>query len=296
MASALALLVLVFACLRRAHDAWRFEALDVGQGDALVLTLGPSTWVIDAGDARPVDAGARVLVPHLRRQGVRRLRGLVLSHPHRDHCGGALSLLESIPADTLYVARASQADSLYWMLRRTFEEMPVRELARGDTLLLAPEYRAAVLWPGPTDVLGSGANGTSIVLHAQGGGHAEIVTMGDLEADGEEALLRSWKPRSAGTVLRILKAGHHGSTTSSTPAFLARVDADLALISVGARNRYGHPGEETLAAFAARGCPVLRTDRGGAVRLVRRGDALWIERPGTAGGAARLVDASRGAP
>ena len=181
-------------------------------------------------------------------------------------------------------------------LTSAFATVPVRWLVRGDTLQLGVDYRAAVLWPERTDVLGSGANGTSLVLHARGGGHPEIVCMGDLEADGEAALLRTWQPARTGGALRVLKAGHHGSATSSTPEFLGRVQPAIALLCVGVHNRYGHPGDETLAALAARGCLVLRTDRGGAVRLVRRRATTWIERPGASARAALLVDASEAAP
>ncbi len=259
--------------------AWRLEALDVGQGDAWLLARGSCAWLIDAGDARPVDRGQHVVLPHLRRRGIRRLRGLVLTHPHLDHCGGAASVLRGIAVDTLYVAAISGTDPTYAAARA--EGTPVRSLRAGSELHLGDDYAARVLWPPDVDVLGSGANGQSLVLWARGGGMPEVLAMGDLEADGEAALLAAssdiWNAVAAGFL--VLKAGHHGSRTSSTAAFLDAIDAEIALVSVGERNRYGHPASETLAAFAARQCPVLRTDQGGAIRLDLRGTTLWMERP-----------------
>jgi competence protein ComEC len=273
--------VLVVVCVRPSAPDWRLEALDVGQGDALLLTVDRAAWLVDTGDARPVDSGARVVVPQLRRSGIHRLRGLVLTHPHRDHCGGAASVLAALPVDTLYVARVSAADTAYARLRAAYPHVAVRELARGDVLQLAERYRAAVLWPDSADVLESGPNDCSIVLWAHGSQHPDVLLTGDLQADGEARLLEfaAGELAELGTSMLVLKAGHHGSDTSSTPEFLSAVQPDLALVCVGARNRYGHPGRRALADLARERCRVLRTDRGGAIRVVQRGAQLWVERP-----------------
>jgi competence protein ComEC len=275
-----ALALFVVACLWPRAPAWQVEALDVGQGDALLVRVGRSAWLVDTGDARPVDRGARVVLPHLRRSGVRRLRGLVLTHPHRDHCGGAAAVLAGIAVDTVYVARASWEDSLYAGLRRIQPQVAWRALARGDTLSLAPGYRAAVLWPWPRDTIESGANDCSLVLWARGTPYPDLWLMGDLETAGEVQLVAADASVASGAPhFALLKAGHHGSDTSSTPAFVDALRPEVALISVGAGNRYRHPGRRALATLAARGCTVVRTDQGGAVRIVQRGATLWLERP-----------------
>jgi competence protein ComEC len=280
--AALACGFIAWRSARPALPAWRLEALDVGQGDALVLTLGTATWLVDTGDAQPADKGARVVVPHLQRLGVRRLRGVVLTHPHRDHCGGAGAVLRAVAVDTLYLAAASRTDTLYQSIRAAAPGVPVRFLATGSRLELGPGYEARVLWPDSTDVLRSGPNGCSVVLWARGERFPDLLAMGDLETDGEARLLETWRAAlvAAAPDLLVLKAGHHGSRTSSTPALLDAADPELALVSVGVHNRYGHPSARTLAALAAHGCTVLRTDRGGAVRLCLRGTMLWLERPG----------------
>ncbi len=265
--------------LAPATPGWQVEALDVGQGDATVLRVGAAAWLVDTGDAAPTDNGVRVVVPHLRRAGVRRLRGLVLSHPHRDHCGGAGAVLAALAVDTVYVARASFADTLYAALRARFPHVPWRGLARGATLQLGCDYAARVVWPESTDVLQRGPNECSLVLAAAGGHHPDLWLCGDLEHEGEAHIRNDSLAWHAGHPFTILKAGHHGSDTSSTEVFLDALQPDLALVSVGAMNRYGHPGRRTLASLAAHGCTIVRTDRGGAVRVVERGATLWIERP-----------------
>lgn len=267
--------------LRPSQPRWELVALDVGQGDALLVRVGTRAWLVDCGNDRPLDAGARTIVPHLRRAGVRRLRGLVLTHPHRDHYGGAASVLAAIPVDTVYVARASLEAPPYVAMRAAAPGVPWRGVMQGDCLWLAPEFTAEVLWPPASDVLGAGANEVSLVLWARGRGMPDLLAMGDLEAEGEALLLRSARPalEAHAASYLVLKVGHHGSRTSSTPALLDAADAELALISVGVGNRYGHPGGSTLAALAARGCTVVRTDQGGAARVLQRGQTLWLERP-----------------
>ena len=281
-------IVAVAACgaltVRALHPAaplWQLEAIDVGQGDALLLRVGSSAWLVDAGDRRPVDHGARVVLPHLRRAGVRRLRGLVLSHPHSDHIGGVPSLLAAIAVDTIYVAAVSRSDSAYTAFAAAASHVPMRALLPGARLRIAAQVDAEVLWPDSTAVA-AGTNDRSLVLQVRGEGFPELFFLGDLEREGEAGLLhRVAAARAPRAACVVLKVGHHGSDTSSSPALLDHVRPDVAVISVGQGNRYGHPSRRTIAALDSIGCRVLRTDRGGAIRLVVRGTTLWIERPAT---------------
>jgi competence protein ComEC len=285
---ALSAIALACAAAHPAAPRWRCEALDVGQGDALLLTIGTQMWLVDTGDVRPVDAGARVVVPHLHRLGVRHVRGLVLTHGHGDHCGGAASVLRAITADTLYLSRAAVHDSALQAVCVAFPALPTRWLTDGDSLLLAPGYTASVLWPAAAPPARPGGNARSLALWTHGNGLPELLLMGDVEMEEEAALLARWTVRlaAARAAPRLLKAGHHGSVTSSSEAFLAAVSPDIAIVSVGAHNRYAHPAPRTLHALQSRGVLVLRTDQGGAIRVTLRADALWCERPG---GAPRLL-------
>jgi competence protein ComEC len=268
--------VLVLRAIWPSVPSWQLEALDVGQGDALLLRIRTGAWLVDAGSDRPVDCGARVIVPHLRRAGVRRLRGLLLSHPHADHIGGAPSVLAAIPVDTIYVAAISRHERAYSQLAAAFPHVPVRGLGPGSRMALGAHAEARILWP---DSTAGSTNDASLVMRVHGDGIPEVIFAGDLEREGEAALLATTRTPLVGAGFVILKVGHHGSDTSSTPALLAGVRPDVALISVGIRNRYGHPSPAILARFDSLRCPVLRTDEGGAIRMVLRGSTLWVERP-----------------
>ncbi len=267
---------------RPSSPTWRLEALDVGQGDALLLILGRDAWLVDCGDARPFDQGRQTVLPELRRLGIDKLRGVVLTHPHRDHYGGAASLLRAVAVETLYVAAASRHAQAYRDLQAT--GVPLRTLQAGERLALSRRHESLVLWPRAADSLGSGANAQSLVLWLRGGGLPQLLAMGDLEAEQEDSLRSLWADSLAAAApeFLVLKVGHHGSRTSSSPDFLDVIDAEVALVSVGARNRFGHPAANTLEALERRGCVVLRTDQGGAVGLELRGSALWLERPDSA--------------
>jgi competence protein ComEC len=260
---------------------WQVDMLDIGQGDAFLLRFGEDTWLVDAGPSRPMDSGARTIVPHLQREGIDHLRGIIVSHPHQDHYGGVGAVLADVRVDSLYVAAASLQHPVYQHWRQQFTAVPHRGVASGDVVSLAPGSQALVLWPPPTDVLQSGANGVSVSLWIRSQSGPDLLCMGDLEADGEEALLQVWGDslRAAAGEFLILKTGHHGSNTSSTTAFLDAVDPEVALISAGRRNRYGHPSPTTLAALQQRACLTLRTDAGGDIRVQQRGATLWLRRP-----------------
>jgi competence protein ComEC len=96
---------------------------------------------------------------------------------------------------------------------------------------------------------------------------------GDIQAGVEQELVESGRPLAA----TVLKVAHHGSITSSTPAWLAAVKPQVAVISVGAGNRFGHPSPEVLQRYATAGIPVLRTDQAGSVEFVTDGERLWVE-------------------
>jgi competence protein ComEC len=260
---------------------WRLDMLDVGQGDATVLRVGDAVWLIDAGPLRPLDQGERVVLPHLRREGIDHLRGVVVSHPHADHYGGILAVLKAVRVDTLYVAAASLSHQVYASWRAAMPRLPVRGVQVGDHIQLGARTEARVLWPPRQDELASGANGVSVALWVRSPSAPTVLFMGDLEEDGERRLLQRWGDalrRHRGELL-ILKAGHHGSDTSSSAVFLDAIDAEVALLSVGERNRYGHPAAETLEALRQRACITLRTDRGGDIGLEQRGNVLWLVRP-----------------
>jgi competence protein ComEC len=262
----------------------RVTVLDVGQGDGLLVDLPDGELLlIDGGGmvGNPVDLGARVLQPVLRARRRQRVDVMVLSHPHPDHFGGLASTLPLVDVGELWDTGQGEdlgAGPLYASLLATARRKGV-PLRRPSDLCGAPREAGGatieVLAPCPGYDPDGSANDNSLVLRIRYG-HQVALLVGDAEHEEEQRLLAHY-----GSALRadFLKVGHHGSRTSSSPAFLRAVQPALAAISSGVRNRFGHPHPQTLNAFVAQGIPLARTDRGGAIVWETDGDTARLRRP-----------------
>lgn len=256
-----------------------FAFLDVGQGDAAVCRLSDGTvWVIDVGDIHgSVDAARLFILPFLRRQRIRSVDGLILSHRHRDHVGGLATLLETVPVRRVFDAghggirgTPGWVDSVLAHHGQT-----ACLVASGDTLHAAGAITIVALHPGRSDPFQDhvhrNLNNASLVVRLQDG-NMSILFAGDAEREAEEMLLR--EPHLLRS--RVLKVGHHGSRTSSSMAFLEAVCPELAVISCGEGNRFSHPAGETLAALDSLGIPFHRSDRDGSTLVSLRDGELRI--------------------
>jgi competence protein ComEC len=272
----LALLAAVIAvwwlALGELSDELRITILDVGQGDSiLVQAPGGRTMLIDGGGgpgqhARGYDIGREIVVPALMARGVRRIDVLVITHPHEDHIGGLPAVVEAVPVGMVLDPMLETDSGTYGRLCRAIEE---RRIARhrateGQQLNLGRGIRADVLNPPEPRLAGTGSelNDNSVVLRLV---HGEVSVLLTADIDQVGAIRMS----RLGEDLRstILKVPHHGSADPAVPAFLDAVDPDLAVISVGADNRFGHPTDEMLGELARVGAKVMRTDRDGAVTI-----------------------------
>jgi len=255
--------------------------LDVGQGDSIVIQ-GPSgrAVLVDGGGEveghlTGYDIGARRVVPALRRLRLRGIDVLLLSHPHEDHVGGLVAVLQNFPVGLVLDSGFVHPAPSYPRFLRLVEEkqVPYRLARRGQLLDLGGGAAAVLLNPREPLVIGSGSDvhANSVVARLVYG-TASVLLTGDIEALTEAILL------SEGTDLRstVLKVAHHGSATSSTPAFLEAVAPRVAVISVGAMNPFGHPHRATLDALHAVGAAVYRTDVHGAVTVSTDGTQLWV--------------------
>lgn len=261
--------------MRPALEVW---FLDVGQGDAALLRLpGGRHVLVDAGLRDPyTDQGRRTVLPHLRLLGVRRLEALVVSHPHADHLGGVPTLLREVPVARLLHNGQPYASELFEETERLAEERGVesRALRAGDTLALDPAVRIEVLHPAEAPFPEEPANDGSLVLRLTYGKTTFLLT-GDVEAAGEADLVAAY---GEGLRSDVVKVAHHGSRTSSTPAFVrsAAGEGALAIVPVARRNVYRLPNEEVLARWDSAGATVLQTAREGAIWL--RSDGAQVTR------------------
>ncbi|HEX2187435.1 MAG TPA: ComEC/Rec2 family competence protein, partial [Longimicrobiaceae bacterium] len=256
--------------------ALELHFIDVGQGDAVAIRTPADRWVlVDAGPRdEGFDAGERRVLPFLRARGARRVEALVLTHPHADHVGGAPALLTAMEVGRVVDPGLPAPSPWYLETLRAAEArgVPWAAAQQGRTLTL-DGVTLEFLWPRAGSLDGvADANKISAVIHLRYGGFSALLT-GDA-GDEEEAALLAARPGLRATVL---KAGHHGSRTSTSGALLDAVRPELVVVSAGRRNRYGHPAPETLRRLAARGIPVARTDREGTVgvRVAAGGHDGW---------------------
>jgi competence protein ComEC len=251
----------------RPHGAMLMEAIDVGQGDSLLLiTPDGKTLLIDGGGfgggprqaPQDFDIGEEVVSPALWARGIRHLDAVALTHAHSDHMGGLPAILRNFHPDELWVGNNPRIANYMALLDEAAAlHVRVRSFRAGDAFtfgttqvnVLAPfrEYQPEAE---PT-------NNDSLVLHVAYGA-TSVMLEGDAEAPVEQAMLA--EPGLAST---LLKVGHHGSITSTRPEFLARVAPQWAVISCGLHNRYGHPREEVLEALEEAHVRTYQTDTNG---------------------------------
>jgi competence protein ComEC len=256
--------------------ALELHFLDVGQGDATAIRTPAGRWLlIDAGPrGERYDAGERRVLPFLRARGVHRLEALLLTHPDADHIGGAPAVLEGIAVGRVIEPGLAVGRPLYLETLRAAQAKDVAwNAGRSGRTLRLDDVSIELLWP-DADLLDSArdANDISLVALIRFGDFTALLT-GDAPAAVEAELVQRH-----GDALRaqLLKAGHHGSRTSTSATFLDVVRPELVIVSAGRRNRYGHPATEVMRRLDERGIAVARTDRDGTISVrVSPGGATW---------------------
>lgn len=230
--------------------------LDVGQGLAVLLRTREHALLFDAGPrfGQDVDSGSRIVLPHLRAVGVKRLTGFVVSHADNDHAGGAASVLDGVPVGW-FMASLPAGDPL---LARRMDALPCLTGAHWrwdgvDFRVLHPSVQALTAY--------RKANDRGCVLQVEAGGRRLLIAA-DIEARAERELVARFGPLLASEVLVV---PHHGSRTSSSVEFIASVAPDWAVFTVGYRNRFGHPKPDVVERYRLFGSRLLRSDESGAV-------------------------------
>jgi competence protein ComEC len=237
--------------------------IDVGQGDSIFIrTPDGSTALIDGGSA-----GSSAL-SYLQHQGITKLDVVVATHPHEDHIGGLISILNTMMIGGVWTSGASHTTDTYERFLDVIDSrrIPYHEVQTAQSIPLG-SLTFQVLYGVSHD---PNLNNTSLVLRLNYD-QTSFLFMGDAETPVENILLRT----SAGVLpATVLKIGHHGSNTSSSQAFIEAVHPLIAIYSAGKNNSYGHPARNTLDKFAALSIPVYGTDQLGTIVITSDGKAL----------------------
>ncbi|HEY2904650.1 MAG TPA: DNA internalization-related competence protein ComEC/Rec2 [Vicinamibacterales bacterium] len=262
-----------------AHGDGRLHVtfIDVGQGDSAIVTFPRgTTLLVDAGGLAPsatFDIGDRVVAPVLREAGIRRLGYVALTHGDPDHIGGAAAIIsefrprevwEGIPVPRFTPLTAlrlqAQAAGIRWSNVRT-----------GDHIVL-DDVEVLVAHPETADWERQKVrNDDSIVLELRWR-EVSVVLTGDIG----KAVERPLTTKLAAARLRVIKVPHHGSLTSSTEEFIRALHPNIAVVSVGRANHFGHPVPQVLERYRSAGAAIFRTDQDGAVTLDTDGSSLEV--------------------
>lgn len=253
--------------------------IDVGQGDAIFIKLpfNRGNYLIDTGGAiafpteawqkkrKTYNTGDDVIIPFLKSKGIHQLDKLILTHPDADHIGSATELIQNFKVKEVVIGKGSEEfyrdkESIKWALSKN---IPLSKVTKGDRWY-AGDAEFYILHPYRKD---ENMNDSSIVLFAKMGGLTWLFT-GDAGEAAENELMTAFPTLQ----VDVLKAGHHGSKTSSSQPFLKQIQPKVAVMSVGKGNRYGHPHQQVLDLMEELHTTVFRTDFDGAVSYQYRRD------------------------
>jgi competence protein ComEC len=282
-----ALVVVVFPFSPQwSRDKLEATILDVGQGDSIfVVSPQGQTMLIDGGGASRgfpgheerggIDPGEDAVSPFLWSRGFKRLDVVALTHAHQDHLGGLNAILENFRVGRLWISREADSHSLTALETLAQRKgIAVEHEARGQKFQWSG-VSGEFFWPSLefSASMGAPKNNDSLVLRLHY--HNRTIL---LAGDAEKGVERTMLAENSAEHLQadVLKVGHHGSKNSTMPDFLAAVHPQIAIVSAGEDNPYGHPSPVLLERLQSAGAQVFRTDQAGSVTILTDGDKLEV--------------------
>ncbi len=243
--------------------------IDVGQGDAILIqTPSGQSMLIDAGER---NQGAQV-VQYLRTQGISKLDILIGTHPHSDHIGGLIQIIKDFPVHKIYLPKVTHNTATFEDLLIAIKQQGLKvSTAKAGTQI--PLQGVDACFVGPVGDAYEKLNNYSAVVKLAYGNNSMIFT-GDAETESEREMSLS----SMGDLKAdVLKVGHHGSSSSSSDAFLNAVAPQYAVIMCGLNNDYGHPHKEIIQKLNKKGIEIYRSDQNGNIVMSSDGNTIEIK-------------------
>lgn len=238
------------------------DYLDVGQADSILIRNQEQSMLIDAGKN---EDGPKV-VEFLQEKGIEQLTYVIGTHPHEDHIGGLDDVINQINVENVYMPKITTNTKTYEDVIEAIKnkQLTIKVPKKGDKLVLGDAQCEFMTEPIETK---KNLNLSSLVTRIAFG-QTSFLMMGDAESENEKS--RTW-PKTD-----VLKVGHHGSTTSTSDVFLQQIQPELAIISVGKNNDYGHPKEAILERLTKKGIETYRTDEKGTIELISDGEKISV--------------------
>lgn len=267
------LIVGILAVLRKANldNLLQVSFLDVGQGDAILIqTPRGSQVLLDGGPDKAAVSELQKLMPAFDRT----IDLAIVSNPDKDHIAGFLEIFKRYSVDAEIEPGTKKDTDVYQTLRSMVleEKIPTIYARKGMRFYIDEDVVLEIFFP-DRDVSTFSANDGSLVAKLQ---YKDVCFM--LQGDATAIVERTILSNGSNINCEVLKAGHHGSDTSSSKSYVEKVSPQIAVISAGKDNRYGHPHKKVLEIFSALNIPVLRTDEMGTITLLSDGNKIFLKK------------------
>lgn len=258
------ILILLFlsSCTSKDIKGLKVSYIDVGEGDSILIQYKDKNFLIDGG---PLNSKDRLEI-YLKKQGVKKIDCLFITHPHEDHIGGLPNIIDEFKVSNIYTSNAKSSAPCFFQLQSSINKknIKVTNLLNGAKLIVDKNLSFNIISPEKEEY--DNLNNYSLVINLKFL-KKNFLFMGDGEKEIESNILSNYSNLKCD----VLKIGHHGSSTSTTLNFIGRVNPKIGIISCGLNNSFGHPSKITLEILKKRNINFFRTDIDGTIELYSDG-------------------------